>query len=146
MILNRFMCPVAVHLILIENGRLLMLRRKNTGFADGMYGLPAGCIEGNEPVSLAMCREAKEEAGIIIKPEDLFMTTVIHRKDNDWESIAFFFKVDKYEGEVMNCEPEKCDDLRFIDLHDLPSNTIPYVRLGIENSLKKKYFQEWGWN
>lgn len=148
MVHNRFQCPVAVHLILIENDQVLLLRRQNTGFADGMYCFPAGCIEGKESVTHAMIREAWEEAGIKLKPEWLRVTTTLHRAESadNWESIVFFFMTSHYEGVIENREPDKCDDLRFFPLKNLPKNTIPYVKKGLELSLKGISFGEFGWD
>ena len=55
--MNRFKLVVAVHLILIENGKILLLRRYNTGYEDGNYSVVAGHIDGNESVIKAMKRE-----------------------------------------------------------------------------------------
>lgn len=145
---QRFQCPVAVHLILIENNQILLLRRQNTGFADGMYCMPAGCIEGGETVTHAMIREAWEEAGLILQPEWLKVSNILHRKQTseNWESIVFFFTTTQHQGKIENREPDKCDDLRFFPLNDLPDNLIPYVRKGLELSLKGVPFAEFGWD
>jgi 8-oxo-dGTP diphosphatase len=144
---RRFKCPVAVHLVLIENDQLLLMRRYNTGYADGMYALPAGCIDGGESVTQAMIREAKEEIGITLKPEWLSVSTVMHRKEakDSWESIVLFFTLSHYEGSIHNCEPEKCDDLRFFPLNHLPTNLVPYVKQGLINTQRNIPFSEFGW-
>lgn len=36
------------YLVLIKNNEILLLRRYNTGFMDGNYGLPAGHLDGND--------------------------------------------------------------------------------------------------
>lgn len=74
------MCPLAVHLILEEQGKLLLMRRFQTGYQDGMYALVGGCVEEGESIVDAMAREAKEEAGIEIKKEDLSIEVVIYRR------------------------------------------------------------------
>ena len=56
--------PVAVHLILKHTGKILLLRRYNTGYEDGNYSVVSGHLEQGETVIQAMIREAKEEAGI----------------------------------------------------------------------------------
>lgn len=143
---DRFKCPVAVHLVLVKGDQVLLMRRQSTGYADGMYGVPAGCIEGGESVTQAMIREAKEEIGITLKPDWIKVSTVLHRKEekDSWESIALFFSALRYEGQIENCEPEKCDDLRFFPLNKLPSTLIPYVKLGISNTLGGIAFSEFG--
>lgn len=51
---NRFKAPISVQLILQKGNSVLLLRRFNTGYADGNYCLPAGHVEENEEVKDAM--------------------------------------------------------------------------------------------
>ena len=67
---KRFSIKVAVHLILEKDGKILMLRRFNTGWQDGNYSLVAGHFDGGERGRDAMVREAKEEAGIDVLADD----------------------------------------------------------------------------
>jgi 8-oxo-dGTP diphosphatase len=92
-----------------------------------------------------MIREAKEEIGITIQKEDLITSCIMHRNSPDKEFIDFFFMARKYEGEIKNAEPDKCDDVQFFPLDQLPKNIIPYVKHGIEASLKGEKYVEYGW-
>ena len=47
----RFTCPIAVHIFLLQEQKVLLLRRYNTGYEDGNYSVPAGHLDGNEPVT-----------------------------------------------------------------------------------------------
>lgn len=143
--MERFKLVVAVHLILIENGKILLLRRYNTGYEDGNYSVVAGHIDGNESVIRAMQREALEEAGIKIKEEDLRIVHVMHRKSKDRESIDYFLTCRSYEGKIDIMEKDKCDELEFYDLENLPINVIPYVRKGIEYYQNNIPFSVYGW-
>jgi 8-oxo-dGTP diphosphatase len=142
---ERFKAVVAVHLLLMKNKQILMYLRQNTGFADGMYSVVAGHIDGGESVTAAMIREAKEEAGIDINAEDLETMCVMHRKAPDREIIDYFIKIEKWKNEIQNLEPEKCKELKFFDPCNIPENTIPYIKAGIECSLKGVKFTEFGW-
>lgn len=135
----------AVHLFFVKDGKVLLLRRANTGFQDGNYSVVAGHIDGQEKVTTATTREAKEEAGVSLKPEDLKVVHVMHRLSEGEERIDFFLEVHSWEGEVSNCEPDKCDDLSWFELSELPSNMVPYVRSAIENWQSQIYFSEFGW-
>jgi len=142
---ERFHLKSAVHLFLMRGDEILLLRRHNTGYEDGNYGVIAGHLDGGEPVKRAMVREAREEAGVEIDPADLDVVHVIHRKSDD-ERIDFFLKVTRWRGEPVNREPHKCDELRWCRIDDLPANTIPYVRRAIDNVRRGVTFDSFGWD
>jgi 8-oxo-dGTP diphosphatase len=142
---KRFTAPVAVHLFLLRGGEVLLLRRANTGYEDGNYSVIAGHLDGGELAVQAMIREAREEAGIAIRPEALTPVGVMHRRSTTDERIDFFFACEQWEGEIVNAEPHKCDELAFYDLDRLPPNVIPYVRRALENYRSGRWFDEYGW-
>ena len=142
---KRFRCTVAVHLLLIRGKKLLLLRRYNTGFCDGMFSVPAGHIDGNENVIEAMLRETKEEITVDVDEKDLKFTQVMHRKKPDEERIDFFFESQSWNGKIKIGEPDKCDKLEWADLDNLPENIVPYVRHAIEQYIRKKYLSFFGW-
>ena len=42
-------------------------------------------------------------------------------------------------------EKDKCDELKFYKLDDVPNNVIPYVKKGIESYLNNEPFSIYGW-
>ena len=136
--------PVTVHLLFFRENQILMLRRFNTGYADGLYSVPAGHLDGGETILTAGAREAQEEVGVRIEAEDMTITTVMHRIEDD-ERVDFFVHVQKWDGEPFNAEPEKCDDLRWVNIDQLPENTVEYVMRSIANHLNGVRFDEFGW-
>jgi len=144
--MERFKVHVAVQLVLIKDGKVLLLRRANTGFEDGNYGLPSGHIDGGESVRQAMVREAKEEAMIDIDPDALKFLHVTHRLKPDGEWVDFFFTLDKWVGEIGIGEPHKCDDLSWFDFNSLPENMVDYIRDVLSMIKDNKTFSEFGWN
>ena len=137
--------PVTVHLLFFRNDQVLLLRRFNTGYADGMYSVPAGHLDGDEPVRAAAQREALEEIGVHINIKDVDFANVMHRKSDDSERVDFFVQVKAWDGEPFNAESDKCDELRWCDVDGLPENTIPYVRKAIQNFRDGVVFEEFGW-
>lgn len=143
--MERFKLVTAVHLILIENNQILLLRRYNTGYEDGNYSVVAGHIDGNESVIKAMKREALEEAGIHIEENDLEIVHVMHRHTAERESIDYFLTCKSYSGQIQIMEKDKCDELAFYPLDKLPGNVIPYVRKAIEYCQNNVSFSIYGW-
>lgn len=136
--------PVTVHLLFVRDQQILLLRRFNTGFADGQYSVPAGHLDGDETVRAAAAREAQEEIGVRIEPEQIVFSSVMHRREGD-ERVDFFVRVPAWRGEPVNAEPDKCDDLRWVDVDALPENTVPYVMRAIQNDRDGVRFDEFGW-
>jgi 8-oxo-dGTP pyrophosphatase MutT (NUDIX family) len=124
---ERFTSRMAVYLILKKNNQILLTLRQNTGWSDGLYSLASGHVEKNESIKLAMIREAKEEIGICIKPENLNLVHIMQHKC-DKHYIDFYFQCETYQGEPLNCEPEKCGDVRFFHKNNLPDNLVGNVR------------------
>ncbi|MBA8882055.1 NUDIX domain-containing protein [Phyllobacterium myrsinacearum] len=55
-----------------------MLRRKGTGWMDGLFSIPAGGLEADEIIGAAAIREACEEVGVQIEPVDLQYVHTLH--------------------------------------------------------------------
>ncbi|KKQ83926.1 MAG: hypothetical protein UT08_C0027G0003 [Candidatus Woesebacteria bacterium GW2011_GWB1_38_8] len=142
---ERFTLRAAVYLILLINNKVLLSRRYNTGWMDGKYSLIAGHLDGNESVSKSMIREAWEEAGIIITNNNLKAATVLHRYSTDQEYMDFFFVAQKWTGNPSIREPNKCDDMSWFNLDNLPDNVLPHVIEAIKNYQKGIPFSESGW-
>ena len=137
--------PVTVHLLFLRGDEILIARRRNTGYRDGEYSVPAGHLDGGETVVSAGIREAREEVGLDLNASDLEFAGVMHRLEDD-ERVDFFLLVRAWSGEPVNNEPEKCDDLRWVNVAALPPNTVPYVRRAIANHFSKRIFDEFGWD
>ncbi len=146
---ERFRLVSAVHLFLVRDGRVLLVRRCNTGYEDGNYSVPAGHLDGDEEVVAAAAREAWEEVGIAVDRGDLRVVGVMHRRAEAGrmgdERIDFFLEASRWQGEVGNREPGKCDELVWAAPERLPANVIPYVRRALENWRRGVWFDSVGW-
>ena len=143
--MDRFKLIAAVHLFLFKDDKILLLRRFNTGYEDGNYGVPAGHLDGNEPITVGMAREAREEAGITISPENLQVIHVVHCRFPGSERINFFLTTDVWQGELCIGEPDKSDQVGWFSLDKLPTNIILYVRFALDKYRSGIFFSEFGW-
>ena len=134
----------AVHMFFVKHDSILLLKRLNTGYHDGDYSVPAGHIEPNESVIAAAIREASEELGILVRPADLTIVQVMHRKSSR-ERVDFFLRVNHWQGDIRNHEPDKCEALQWFSVQELPENTIPYIRRAIQNYVQHIPFDVFGW-
>jgi len=125
-----------------KGDEILLSLRKNTGYHDGDYSLPAGHIEEGEYALEAAIREAKEEAGVDIAPQDLKMAHMMYRICADHVRADYFFEVTKWEGEIHNPEPDKCDALDWLKLSELPANTTPYIKAALTAYAARQIYSE----
>lgn len=126
---------VDLHLILLRGEDILLARRSGTGYADGLLNAPSGHLEDGEDVRSGMIREAREEIGIELAPEELEAVLVMqHRSPSGQARIGWFFAARLAEGaaEPANMEPDKCSELAWYPLVDLPHDMVAYCRAGID--------------
>lgn len=139
----------ACFVILMREDKIAMVLRKNTGWHDGFYGLPAGKMEWQETFTQGAIREALEEAGVVIKPEDMRVVHVVHRHAEegnefmDWVDV--YFAVDAWEGEPHNAETDKSERLDWLPINDLPDNIVPSQRAALTEVAKGNFYSEFGW-
>jgi len=140
--------PIAVMLVILENNRVLLGQRKNTGFMDGFYALPGGRHDRNESLTAAAIREAHEELDIVVAPQDIQFANCINlkRPDDDSSMLYATFQILKYQGEIHNAEPHKCADLQFFDCDALPENMTDISRVCVEQTLEGVHYSERGWS
>jgi len=135
---KRHTANIACYMIVLIDGKILLMKRQNSGCDDGMYGLPSGHIEeGEDPLEGAV-REAFEEIGITVTESEFL--SVIHRTNktvnqrcSKSDYVDFFFVCKSYCGLIKIMEPDKCSEIIIADVYDLPKNIISQVKLAIEN-------------
>lgn len=144
---SRSKAILAAYLILTnKKGEILLSKRKNTGYCDGMWGLVSGHIEEKESLIDGLIREAHEEAGFSIKASELQFGCMIHRNSDDNSRIDVFFVWEPESiPKVKNMEPDKCEELRFFALDQLPETTIPYIEEVLDSCKEGDPYFEFGW-
>ncbi|CAM5563744.1 hypothetical protein GCM10010329_70230 [Streptomyces spiroverticillatus] len=125
---------VDVHLILRRGAEVLLSRRANTGYADGLLHAPSGHVEDGEDVRAAMIREAAEEVGVTLAADDLSVALVMqHRGPGGRPRTGWFFEASYDPADPpSNREPDKCSGLSWHPLAALPDGMVAYCRAGLD--------------
>ncbi|MCF2525779.1 NUDIX hydrolase [Yinghuangia soli] len=139
---ERHTSPVDVHVLLVDRGRVLLLRRNaQAPYAAGLWTLPSGHVEAGEDVVAAAIRETREETGAVLTRPLLRCELVMQHSGPQSDGVArtgWFFRALGWLGEggrPHNAEPHKHDDLMWADLDDLdavPGGIVAYVRAGLD--------------
>ena len=137
---KRHMVKVALYMIVISDGKIVLMKRQNSGCDDQMFTVPGGHMEKNETPLGGAIRETLEEIDIKVKMP--ILSSVIYRtnltvgqKCSRKDFIDFFFKCESHEGVVKIMELDKCSEIIFANVNDLPDNMVPQVEFAIKNML-----------
>ncbi len=146
---KRFKLKIGVFAVLMKEGQVLLLRRFQTGIGDGEYVFPMGGHDGKEPLTISLIREVKEEINIDVKREDLSVCHVMHRfhpmpQGLSFEQIDVFFKIQKYAGIIQNNETDRCDEVAFFPMTQLPKTTVPFICHALQCMQNGDFFSEFG--
>jgi 8-oxo-dGTP pyrophosphatase MutT (NUDIX family) len=142
---------IAPHVLLWrDDGRVLMLRRYNTGYRDGWLGPPAGRIEPGEDVLAAAIREAGEEAGVTLRREDAVFSHVMHRAASSLPGPChavsdYWFSFRRWDGEPHAAEPDKASEALWTDPAAPPGDVIPYCAEALAAIIRGVPFSVRGW-
>lgn len=136
--------PIAVHIFLIKNKKVFLLKRKNTGFKDNMWSVPAGRVKNGESLTKAIQREAKEETGVQIKIKDLSEPLFMYHHNKKGERLYVFFSCNKWKGTPYNNEPAKSSEVKWFPINRLPKDLVNHVRVAIKSFLYGERFIEFG--
>ncbi|MEU5879242.1 NUDIX domain-containing protein [Spirillospora sp. NPDC047279] len=142
---------IAPHVLLHrDDGKVLMLRRFQTGYRDGWLAPPAGRIEPGEDVLAAALREGNEETGVTLRREDAAISHVMHRTaptlPGPCHAISdYWFSFHRWEGEPRAAEPDKASETVWIDPADPPDDVIPHCAQVLTAITRGETFSARGW-
>ncbi len=132
---NRTKTRIAVYLIGTKNNKILLGKRINAQHMNEHWSLPAGHVFEGESASNAMIREAYEECGIHLKNENFTIIGALHQFSDPYDYVNYIFKVDMSDFQIINMEPDKCEELAFFDINQLPQPIAPYIQEIITTSV-----------
>ncbi|HEY7263525.1 MAG TPA: NUDIX domain-containing protein [Trebonia sp.] len=126
-----FQLIVDVHLLLVNEGQVLLGRRANTGYGDGAYEPPSGRLAERETLVEAAVRVAHAQVGIALDPGKVALAHVMHDVSGAGR-MAFFLTTDAWEGEAGG-PTRSYSDFGWFQLPDLPANMIDRARVAVRN-------------
>lgn len=128
-----------------ENGhcKILLHRRQNTGYQDGRWDIAgSGHVDEGETAKSAVVRECEEEIGVSVNANDLTFVHLSHRFSRDRVYYDIYFLVDNYSGDPVIMEPNKCSELEWFEIDNLPCDMIECRREDIQHYINGVLYSE----
>ncbi len=135
---------IGVGSIIIEGGRVVLVKRGHPPLL-GEWSIPGGIMEVGETVRQAAAREAREETGLLVAPEELLGIYDRLLRDQQGKVQYHYLLVDflcrRIAGDLLAASD--ADEVRFFTPEEvnelpLPKDTAEVIRLGFERSKGKR--------
>ncbi|MBE7089122.1 MAG: NUDIX domain-containing protein [Clostridiales bacterium] len=150
--MEKYKTPSAVVVLLVRQNagktQILLQKRKNTGFGDGLWDLScSGHVEYKESFKKAAVRECFEELGIRVEEKSLNFFALVHKRDEecDLTYINPYFYAEEFLGEPKICEQEKCSQIKWYNIDELPADLLEDRKQAITAFLNGNKYIEYGW-
>lgn len=144
---ERYRSPLEAHMILLNpRGDVLLTCKKTSSYSHERWCLPSGKVEAYESPRQALIREMEGKLSISIDPE--YSSTISIKQphfaepNQIWQSLAFFFYQEDWEGEILNNTFKNTSKVEFFPLSDLPLEMMPISIKGLENFVQRIPFSE----
>lgn len=110
-----------------RDGKVLLYKR-GAGEHIGTWSLPGGHLEFLERVDDAIIRELKEELDLDLMPENIQLEAITDdlRPQLDDHYLHITFRVDIGDQEPKSNEPDKCAELKWFPIDDLPTDIFSF--------------------
>lgn len=129
--------------ILNQENKLLLQQRQNTWYYDGGRQLPSGHIDEGETAIESMRHECLEELGITVHIDESHVFHILHRLNTDRQYFDVGCIITDRSWEIINNEPEKCSQLEWFPLDNIPEHTSPSTIIFIKAYLSGQKYSEY---
>ena len=137
---GRTLLVAAAYLVLRRRSttgdEVLLQLRRGTGYRDEHWATLAGHVDPGESVHEAACREAAEEAGVVVRSADLRPLTAVHRFERGGPAVEqrldVFFEADRWDGEPALLEANRAAAMGWYPLDALPDPVVPHERMVLD--------------
>ncbi|MEM0437665.1 MAG: NUDIX hydrolase [Candidatus Micrarchaeia archaeon] len=124
---------IAADAVVIHKGKVLLIRRRNPPFK-GMLALPGGMLEDNETLEQCAVREAREEAGAVVRPLRL-VGVYSHPKRDPRGTVSVAFRC-KFTGGTLSAGSDAAS-VQWVPVNRLPKLAFDHNNI-IRDSLARR--------
>jgi mutator protein MutT len=130
---------VGVGAVLVDDqGRLFLARRGSKAKNErGLWEFPGGSVEFGERLADALRREMREEYGIEIEVGELLdvVDHILPDEGQHWVSPSYLCRI--LSGEPRILEPEKCSQIGWFKVDEVPEDLTVISRVNLGNYRRK---------
>lgn len=112
---------VAIAIIVVDNGKVLLMKRKGGSTGVGEWSIPGGGVEYMEDPLDAARRELHEETGLLSNSFEMvgYSNDTHHKEKLHYVTFTFFAR--NVQGVARIAEPRKCSEIGWFSVDALPS-------------------------
>lgn len=125
---------VAALALFDRNGRVLLAQRPEGKSMAGLWELPGGKVESGELPEHALCREIREELGVIVSPDDLAPLTFASHSYERFHLLMPVWAATCWRGDPVAREGQ--GDIAWADVDQLESYAMPAADIPLIPALK----------
>ncbi|MFJ2744806.1 NUDIX domain-containing protein [Streptomyces sp. NPDC087440] len=124
---SHLLAASVAQVLLRENGSALCVRQASDAVhAPGSLRLVGGPLRAGEPLDRAARREAEEQAGVHISPEQQeFVGLVHHRTPGGADRVTVVFVSQTWAGEPRSAELDEQEELFWVSMEHPPPDCHP---------------------
>jgi ADP-ribose pyrophosphatase YjhB (NUDIX family) len=146
---------VCVYMLFMQNEQVSMSRRVGRAYMNEHYQIPTGHVETitdgdkiiQEKPTTTVIRESLEEAGVIVKEEDVELILTQMKPSIDMPEVrsCLYFKINKWQGELANKEPDKADNFGFYPINNPPQPLAAEIASAFRAINEGRRYDEFGY-
>ncbi len=125
-------------LIINDRGQVFLARRGPKARNEtGLWEFPGGSVEFGETLAGALRREMREEFGIEIEIGELLdvVDHILLEEGQHWVSPTYLCRITSGDPRIL--EPEKCSQIGWFRLNDVPEQLTRITRENLEHYIRR---------
>jgi len=132
---------IIIHSLIINDDKLLILKRIEDTYEGGLWDLPGGTLEDGEDLSDGVKREVFEETGLRIENPGLFYysSNVDVKKNKQFITVIFITELNN-KNTIVNIDTNEHSQSEWITPEDIIKyQTVGYLKPCVEYFINKKH-------